>query len=118
MSLSVYEKHAKHFQLVRAYCVINVQGEHIGNITFKYPKNGYGKLFGYLQLFGSQIENTWVAGCGYDKLSTCVNKLADEYLVTNKENLTENQVDFLLNLKENHFNSNKDFNGFKIFQVL
>ena len=96
MTTSVYDKHSKHFAQVSAYVIIDNEGDQKGTMSVKYPKDGMGKLFLYLHLYGSQMVQVSVSGCGFDKLSVAVQKAANEYT---KEITFKNDRDFIEALK-------------------
>lgn len=110
MNTSVYDKHAKHFAQVSAYVIIDNECNQKGTMSVKYPKDGAGKLYLYLHLYGSQMVQVSVSGCGFDKLSVAVKKAADTYVKQNLGNdkLTVQDLDFLKAL----CNVNHDFNRF------
>ena len=94
---TVYEKHDKHFALVSAWVIVNEQGEKAGTMTAKYPSDGMGKLFLYLHLYGSEMVQVSVSGCGFDKLSVAIQKAGDSYVKNNLGNdkLNVQDLDFL-----------------------
>lgn len=97
MNNSVYDKHSKHFAQVSAYVIIDNECNQKGTMSVKYPKDGAGKLYLYLHLYGSQMVQVSVSGCGFDKLSVAVQKAADTYVKQNLGNdkLTVKDLDFL-----------------------
>ena len=94
---TVYEKHDKHFAKVSAWVIINEQGEKTGAMSVKYPNDGMGKLYLYLHLYGLEMVQVSVSGCGFDKLSVAVQKAADTYVKQNLGNdkLNVKDLDFL-----------------------
>ncbi len=100
MTNSVYDKHSKHFAQVAAYVIIDSEGNQKGTMSVKYPKDGMGKLYLYLHLYGSQMVQVSVSGCGFDKLSVAVQKAADQYVKQNLGNdkLAVQDLDFLQDL--------------------
>lgn len=94
-NVSIYDKNAKHFELVRAYAIINDKGEQVGLMNAKYPKDGMGKLYVYLHLFGSTMKVATASGCGYDKLGTALYKLAKTYTQDQENELNQDAIDFL-----------------------
>lgn len=107
MTTSVYDKHAKHFSQVSAYVIIDSEGTQKGTMSIKYPKDGAGKLYLYLHLYGSEMVQVSVSGCGFDKRSVAVQKAADMYVKQNLGNdrLSVQSLDFLQAL----CNVNHDF---------
>lgn len=68
MSSTIYDQHRAAFAIVSAYCII-LDGEHIASVAFKYPKDGAGRLWCYLHVFGQPMARGFVSGGGYDKHS-------------------------------------------------
>jgi len=110
MTTSVYDKHDKHFAQVSAYVIIDSEGNQKGTMSVKYPKEGMGKLYLYLHLYGSQMVQVSVSGCGFDKLSVAVQKAGDQYVKQNLGNdkLSVQDLNFLQDLCE----VNHDFDRF------
>lgn len=92
---TVYDKNQKHFELVSAYAIVNSKGEQVGLMNAKYPKDGVGKLYVYLHLFGSTMKVATASGCGYDKLGAALYKLAKTYPQDQEKELNQDEIDFL-----------------------
>lgn len=119
---TVYEKHDKHFSQVSAWVIVNEQGEQVGKMTAKYPKDGMGKLYLYLHLHGSEMVQGSVSGWGFDKLSVAVQKAADTYVKQNLGNdkLNVQDLDFLqalCNVDHDFSNWNK-YGTYKFLQAI
>ena len=56
---------------VSAYAITK-DGANIGRIIFKYPRDGMGRLFAYVQVWGFPMVRGYASGCGYDKHSAAV----------------------------------------------
>jgi hypothetical protein len=67
MTTSVYDKHHAAFRLVSAYVITDTHGNQLGNIAFKYPNDGAGRLTCYLHIHGTPMVSGTASGCGYDK---------------------------------------------------
>ena len=67
--LNIYDQHKAAFSQVSAYTVIDKKGERIASIAFKFPRDGAGRLYAYLQVFGIPMVRGFAAGGGYDKKS-------------------------------------------------
>lgn len=76
---TVYQKHDKAFSQVNAYAILK-DGKHIANINLKYPKDGAGRLQCFIHIHGSEMQNSWVSGCWYDKRSSAISKTAQQYI--------------------------------------
>ena len=93
MSKSVYQKFESSFSNVSAY-VIMKDGEHVANITLKYPKDGMGRLQCYIHILGTEMQNSYSCGYGYDKTSHAIHVTAKKYLdiVPHNQKLNEKDV--------------------------
>ena len=114
---TVYDKHAKHFSQVSAYVIIDSEGDQKGTMSIKYPKDGAGKLYLYLHLYGSQMVQVSVSGCGFDKLSVAVQKAAEAYT---KELTFKNDRDFIeaLKLVNHDFSTWNKYGTYEFLQAL
>ena len=117
MNTSVYDKHAKHFSQVSAYVIIDSEGTQKGTMSIKYPKDGAGKLYLYLQLHGSTMVQVSVSGCGFDKLSVAIQKAAEAYT---KELTFKNDRDFIeaLKLVNHDFSTWNKYGTYEFLQAL
>lgn len=79
----IYEKHQAAFSHVSAGALV-MNGKFVGNLTFKFPKDGAGRLTCYLHLFGHPMVAGIASGYGYDKkcaaLESACSLLEDECL--------------------------------------
>lgn len=66
MSKSIYDHHRAAFSKVSA-AVLMYDGEQVGNIAFKYPSDGAGRLYCYLHIHGETMVRGSAGGYGYDK---------------------------------------------------
>lgn len=122
----VYEQNEKHMALVKAYAIINDKGEQVGLMNCKYPKDGMGKLYVYLHLFGSTMKVATASGCGYDKLGTALYKLAKTYMTDNKNphgeyyTFTQDKIDFLKALEScnSGFDSWSTYGSYKFLRAI
>lgn len=81
MKKSVYQTAEQKFNDVSAY-VIMKGDKHICNITIKYPKDGMGRVHGFMHAYGLEMEHAFVGGYGYDKRSAVICKLVESQLET------------------------------------
>lgn len=69
----IYDQHKAAFANVSAYVVVgtNAKGEpdRKATIAFKYPRDGAGRLYCYLHVFGGPMVRGHAGGGGYDKHS-------------------------------------------------
>lgn len=80
---SVYQIAEQKFNDVSAY-VIMKDDKHICNITLKYPRDGMGRVHGFIHCFGLHMVHDFVSGGGYDKRSAVICKLARKQIANIK----------------------------------
>ena len=114
---TVYDKFDKHFAQASAWVIVNEQGEQVGKMAAKYPKDGMGKLYLYLHLHGSEMVQVSVSGCGFDKLSVVIQKAGEAY---SKDLTFKNDRDFIAALKQvNHdFSDWNKYGTYKFFRAI
>lgn len=67
----IYEKHQAAFAHISAGALV-MNGKLVGNLAFKFPKDGAGRLTCYLHLFGYPMVAGTASGYGYDKKSAAL----------------------------------------------
>ena len=67
----IYEQHKSAFSRVAAYVVLH-NGNHVANISFKFPADGAGRLYAYVHWLGMGMTRGFAGGGGYDKRSAAV----------------------------------------------
>lgn len=81
MSTNIYDQHKAAFANVSAYVILNKGGARVATVAFKYPRDGAGRLYAYVHLFGWQMVRGFAAGGGYDKhtaaVASAVRKIKD-----------------------------------------
>ncbi|UGA46785.1 hypothetical protein HU230_0012380 [Bradyrhizobium quebecense] len=77
----IYDQHRAAFANVSAYVILNKQGARVASVAFKYPRDGAGRLYAYVHIFGSEMVRGFAAGGGYDKhtaaVSSAVSRIKD-----------------------------------------
>lgn len=68
----IYEQHDAAFANVSAFVILNKAGEIRGRVTFKYPRDGAGRLYAYVHWLGVSMTRGYAGGYGYDKRSAAV----------------------------------------------
>jgi hypothetical protein len=63
-----YKQHRAAFASVSAYVVMH-GGERVATIALKFPRDGAGRLYAYVNWLGSGMVRGFAAGGGYDKTS-------------------------------------------------
>ncbi len=68
----IYDQHKAAFANVSAYVITDAKGDRVATIAFKYPRDGAGRLYAYVHVFGCAMVRGFAAGGGYDKHSAAV----------------------------------------------
>ena len=112
-----YNNFERHFAQVSAWVIVDEQGEQVGKMGAKYPKDGMGKLNLYLHLSGTEMVQVSVSGCGFDKLSVAIQKAAGAY---QKDLTFKNDRDFIAALKQvNHdFSTYNKYGTYTFLQAI
>jgi hypothetical protein len=76
MSANIYDQHRASFPHVSAF-VIAQGGRRVGTVAFKFPRDGAGRLYCYLQVFGMPMARGFANGYGYDKKSAACESAAE-----------------------------------------
>lgn len=66
--MKVYDQHRAAFSNVSAYCIIK-DGELVGTIAFKFPRDGASRLNVFVHWHGIAMVRGIAGGYGYDKRS-------------------------------------------------
>jgi len=76
----IYDLHRKAFDAVSAYVIVRTgkdgKPDRVANIAFKYPRDGMGRQYCYLHVFGGPMVRGFASGCGYDKHSASASAAA------------------------------------------
>lgn len=73
---SIYEQHDAAFSRVAAFVIVSNTGEKLATIAFKFPADGAGRLYCYLQVMGATMVRGSATGGGYDKKSAAAHSAA------------------------------------------
>jgi len=68
---SSYEKKSAAFPLVASFAIIN-NGQPVGTLAYKFPKDGAGRLTCFLHFHGYSMTTGYATGYGYDKKSAAL----------------------------------------------
>lgn len=68
MPANIYDQHKAAFANVSAFVVLK-DGKRVASVAFKYPRDGAGRLWCYLHIFGAPMARGYAGGYGYDKAS-------------------------------------------------
>lgn len=78
---SIYEQFDKATARVGAYVILK-DGANVGRVVLAYPRDGAGRLWAYVQVWGEPMTRHYAGGGGYDKATAAVygavQKLAPE----------------------------------------
>ncbi len=72
MPRAIYTQHAAAFKHISAYALLGANNQLLARISFKFPKDGAGRLTCYFQLFGHPMVKGLANGYSYDKSTTAV----------------------------------------------
>ncbi len=84
MTNTIYDQHEKAFANVSAYVLLK-NGQQIGKVAFKYPKDGAGRLTCYLHIHGLKMVKGFAGGYGYDKTSAAFYDAAQKQAIVKLE---------------------------------
>lgn len=77
---NIYDLHRAAFAQVSAYVVTKTgtdgKPDRVATIAFKYPRDGAGRLYCYLHVFGGPMVRGFASGGGYDKQSASASAAA------------------------------------------
>ena len=74
-----YKLHEKAFANVAAYVIMRGD-DNLGSIAFKFPRDGAGRLYAYLHIYGAPMVRGFAGGFGYDKQTAAVADAARKLL--------------------------------------
>lgn len=63
---NIYKQFDQATQSVGAYAILK-GNEYVGRVVFKYPRDGAGRLYCYVQVWGAPMQRGFASGGGYDK---------------------------------------------------
>jgi len=66
---NIYDQHRTAFANVSAFVVLDNKGERTASVAFKFPRDGAGRLYCYVHVFGLEMVRGFAGGYGYDKRS-------------------------------------------------
>lgn len=78
----IYDQHKAAFASVSAYVVLDDKGERVATVAFKYPRDGAGRLYCYLQIFGTSMVRDFAGGFGYAKHDAAIHKASRRIKLT------------------------------------
>jgi hypothetical protein len=73
----IYAQHSAAFSRVSAFVILK-DGERVATVTFKFPKDGAGRLYAYVHWIGSPMVRGFAGGYGYDKRSAAARHAAEK----------------------------------------
>lgn len=89
---TIYKHHSAAFNRVLA-AVLVYDGKQLGNIAFKYPADGAGRVYCYLHIHGDEMVRGFAGGYGYDKQGAAFESAIAQY--TKQDNKNGVPVGFL-----------------------
>lgn len=72
MPKTTYEQHEAAFKHVSAYALLDFNNQLIAKISFKFPKDGAGRLYCYFHWHGHKIVRGYANGHGYRKATAAI----------------------------------------------
>ncbi|ODS77277.1 MAG: hypothetical protein ABS46_18320 [Cytophagaceae bacterium SCN 52-12] len=117
--VKIYDQHNRAFQNVSAYVVMK-DGHIVATVTFKFPKDGAGRLSAYVHFLGTQMVRGFANGYGYDKRSAAVENAMQTFghVQTPTLNGFEPFFQALANYDGTHWANALRSVGFAVFQVI
>lgn len=80
----IYDQHEAAFAQVSAFVILDGAGERCATIAFKHPRDGAGRLWCYLHVFGVRMVRGYASGFGYDKKTAAASAAARHLLAAQK----------------------------------
>lgn len=118
----IYDMHSAAFKSVAAWLITDKQGVPVANISFKFPKDGAGRLYCYFHIYGTLMVRAFANGYGYDK-KTAAAVAAVKQIKPLPEGFRH--ADYVAKIKEAlkedggfHFDTKLQDAGFRVYQVL
>mgnify|MGYP006961546718 CR=1 FL=1 len=68
---NIYDQHRAAFGNVSAYVILRGRNV-VGNVAFKFPRDGAGRLYAYVHFHGAPMVRGFASGYGYDKRTAAV----------------------------------------------
>lgn len=68
----IYDQHRKHFERTLAAAVLDSAGQHVANVSIRYPADGAGRLYAYAHWLGTEMVRGSASGYGYDKATAAL----------------------------------------------
>lgn len=87
----IYDLHRNAFRQVSAF-VVTRNDTRIATVAFKHPRDGAGRLYCYLHIFGAQMVRAFASGGGYDKHSAAVHSAIARVKVDPNDITTQQHV--------------------------
>lgn len=87
----IYELHRNAFRQVEAY-VITKGDDRVASVAFKFPRDGAGRLYCYLHIFGAQMVRAFATGGGYDKRTAAMHSAIARVKVDPNDAATQRHV--------------------------
>lgn len=117
----IYKQHAAAFSQVSAYAVVR-DGQRVASISFKFPRDGAGRLYAYVHWLGTEMVRGYAGGYGYDKKSAAAANAAQKLFKTHSPvRALEPFGLFLAHLGQDngqHWDNALRNAGFEVWQVI
>ena len=73
----IYDQHDQAFRFISAFAILK-DGNHVANVSIKFPKDGAGRLWAYVHFLGLEMARDFAGGYGYDKRTPAVKRAAEK----------------------------------------
>jgi hypothetical protein len=83
MNTNIYDLHEKAFEQVSAFVILK-DGERVATVAIKFPRDGAGRLYAYVNWIGNEMVRGHANGYGYDKRSAAVARAAHNWAKAEK----------------------------------
>lgn len=79
----IYDQHKAAFASVSAHVILK-DGVRVATVAFKYPRDGAGRLYAYVHVFGRAMVRGFASGGGYDKHSAACASAASHIRISSE----------------------------------
>jgi hypothetical protein len=88
----IYRQHDAAFSSVSAFVILAGDNSRAATIAFKFPRDGAGRLYCYLHVFGVAMVRGFAAGGGYDKKTAAAAHAAEKLSTDGLHNYPETKA--------------------------
>lgn len=124
MTSDIYRQHEQAFSSVSAYVILAGDNERAATIAFKFPRDGAGRLYCYIHVFGTRMVRGFAAGGGYDKKTAAAAHAAEKLTAEDLHHRPDDKTPLLAIKKALGIDGGRDWSceletaGFKVLQAV